>query len=69
MALSSPQQRNGIAQSSLFDGTASASVAPNRVYDAATGTLTVRRKITNVSATQTITALRLRFTSISAPED
>ena len=36
-----------------------------RVFNAGTGTLTVRRKITNVSATQTITALRLRFTSIT----
>ena len=63
--LASPVQRNDIAQSFLLDQGAAAAAAPNRVYNAASSTLTVRRRITNISATSTITSLRLRFTSIT----
>jgi virginiamycin B lyase len=61
----SPVLHNDIAQSFLFNPSVSASAAPNRVYDAGTGTLTVRRTIKNTSASQTIAALRLRLTSIT----
>jgi hypothetical protein len=65
MDLASPLVRNDIAQSYLLDATKSATVAPNRVYDATAKTLTVRRTITNTSSTETITALRLRITGLT----
>jgi hypothetical protein len=65
LALSSPTQQNAVARSYLLDSGTSASAAPNRVYDPATGLLTVRRAIINTSRTQTINALRLRLTSIT----
>jgi hypothetical protein len=63
--LTSRIDRNDIAQSYLFDPAQTASGTNNRSYNAATGTLTVRRKITNTSTTQTITALWLRYTSMT----
>jgi hypothetical protein len=65
MGLASPLQRNDIVQSSLFAPSVAAGSAPNRTYDATTKALTVRRTITNTSASQTITALRLRITGIT----
>jgi hypothetical protein len=58
-------EANDIAQSTLVNPRQSATGPDNRTYDAATGTLTVRRTITNASSTRTIKALWLRYTSIT----
>ncbi|MEU7617492.1 fibronectin type III domain-containing protein [Micromonospora rifamycinica] len=65
----SPYQQNGTLQSTLLAPAAAAAAAPNQVYvpgvDAAPGTLTVRRVITNRSLTTTITTAQVRVTSLS----
>ncbi len=60
---------NDVAQSYLLNPSEPASGADNRTYNASTGTLTVRRTITNTSNTQTITALWVRYTSITTYGD
>ncbi len=56
---------NNIAPSYLLNPAQSSTGPDNRSYDAATGTLIVRRMITNTSSTQTIRGLWLRYTSIT----
>jgi hypothetical protein len=56
-------------QSALLDSSVSAASAPNRVYDAGTNTLSVRRIIQNTSSTQTIASARIRLTSLTTYGD
>jgi Bacterial Ig-like domain (group 3)/Putative Ig domain len=56
---------NAVAKSYLLNPGETANGTDNKSYDAATGTLTIRRIITNTSSTQTITGLWLRYTSIT----
>ncbi|MEU4472490.1 fibronectin type III domain-containing protein [Micromonospora sp. NPDC023888] len=65
----SPYQQNAVLQSTLLAPTVAANATPNQTYVPGTGgnpgTLTVRRTITNRSATATMTTTRLRITSLS----
>jgi len=72
----SPRQVNQIAQSYLLDPSVGEEASPNLTFtppqsgagtESATnpGVLTIRRTVTNVSTTETITRLRLRVTGLS----
>jgi len=64
-ATGSPAQANAIIQSTLLDPAKGATAAPNFVYVRGTpGLLTIRRTITNISATAMISA-EIRITSLS----
>jgi len=64
-ATGSPAQANANIQSTLLDPAKSAIAAPNFVYVRGTpGLLTIRRTITNISAT-VITSAEIRITSLS----
>jgi hypothetical protein len=59
-----PVQDNANLHSTLLDPSVPAGSAPNRSYDPATKTLTIRRVITNTGP-NTVTTVRLRITSLS----
>jgi len=62
--LTNPFQRNAFMQSVLLDSSATNALSPNRTYTRATGTLVIRRTITNSSGS-TITAAKVRVTALS----
>jgi hypothetical protein len=63
--LAGPIQSNAIAQSALLDPGVAATAGPNRVVTSSPTTLSVRRTITNTSATETLTNVEILISSIT----